>query len=129
MQSTTHLRVFRPALQRPRRLAHLKRRLLLECLEDRTMLSVIQWTNRGNDGFDAVFGANANLARDDAAAALMAWQNVISNFNYADGTNTFRISMSMDNQNGLGGFASRGTIDAQGKPHSGGIGILRGNNG
>jgi hypothetical protein len=114
---------------RPRQPHKAQCRLSLEYLEERTVLSVIQWTNRGNDGFDAVFGANANLARDAAAAALLAWQNVITDFNYADGTNTFRISMSMANQNGIGGFASRGTIDAAGKLHSGNIGILDGING
>lgn len=129
MPFATSLRQFPRALHRRRRTEHLGRRLVLEYLEDRTVLSVIQWTNRGNDGFDAVFGANANLARDAAAAALLAWQNVITNFNYADGTNTFRISMSMFNQNGIGGAASSGTIDAQGKPHSGTIRILGGNNG
>src|SRR5712692_128851 len=112
MHSANYLRGFGLALHRSRRSTHLRRRLVLEYLEERTVLSVIQWTNRGNDGFDAVFGANAGLARDAAAAALLAWQNVITNFNYADGTNTFRISMSMSSQSGIGGSASSPTIDA-----------------
>jgi hypothetical protein len=73
----------------------------LETLEDRTLPSTIVWINRGSatsdsDNFNAVFGANAATARADVDAALAAWQGVIQNFNYADGTNTLSLTILMN---------------------------------
>src|SRR5688572_24136826 len=61
----------------------------LEPLEDRTLLSTILWENRGvtsgidNDGFNTVFGANAELARRVVDAALSDWQEAITSFNHS----------------------------------------------
>src|SRR5258708_5150713 len=57
-------------------------RPVLETLEDRRVLSTIQWVNRNSDGlygngFTNLFGADAELAKRDVDAALLAWQNVI----------------------------------------------------
>src|SRR5262249_13948070 len=77
--------------------------LFVEPLEDRNLLSVILWTNRGSatadsDGFNAVFGANAATARRIVDAAIASWEGVIDNFNYSDDqSNTFRMTVSMSN--------------------------------
>src|SRR5262249_49881476 len=70
-----------------------------EPLEDRTVPSTILWTNRGSaaadtDGFNAVYGTRADAARAVADAAVRAWQNVIANFNYSDGTNTYQLTIT-----------------------------------
>ena len=44
---------------------------------------------------NAVFGAQANAARAVIDADIAAWQNVIANFNYADGSNTFKLTLYM----------------------------------
>src|ERR1700736_1837181 len=79
-------------------------RPLLECLEDRTLPSTILWTNRGDantdsDHFNAVFGNRAAAARTVVDAAVGAWQDVIQNFNFADGTNTFSLNIAMNTAN------------------------------
>ncbi len=98
-------------------------------LEDRVVPSTITWDNRGqtSDGFAAVFGANANVARSDVDAALADWANLISNFNYSNGTNTFHITISV----GGTGFGSSTSFGAQlnGKPTSGSISIGGGSDG
>ncbi len=77
------------------------RRLGFEWLEDRRMLSTIQWTNRstfsGTDDnrFDDVFGAMQNQAIAVVDAAIASWQRVIDNFNYSDNTNTYNITVRM----------------------------------
>src|SRR5438045_3957800 len=61
---------------------------LAELLERRFLLAgnaVIQWVNRGNDGFDTYYKASAGLARGLVDHAIADWQQVIRNFNYADG--------------------------------------------
>ncbi len=105
-------------------------RLRIETLEDRTALSTILWTNRGNafsdtDNFNAVFGGNAGAARSVVDAAIQAWQNVIVNFNYADGGNTFSLNLSIDpTEIGNGALAWSGLqTDGQGKPKAGKIEI------
>jgi hypothetical protein len=73
----------------------------LEPLEERALPSTILWTNRGNDfsdadNFNAVFGLRADQARAVVDAALGAWQAIIPSFNYADGSNTFRLTLAAD---------------------------------
>ena len=100
-------------------------------LEDRVVPSTITWDNRGqaSDGFAAVFGANANLARSDVDAALADWANLISNFNYSNGTNTFHVSISVGGT-GFGASTSYGgSWQLNGKPTQASIGIGGGNDG
>src|SRR5262245_12536104 len=86
------------------------RRLVLEQLENRTLLSTINWTSRGrptNDsaGFNAVFGSNAEMARNDVQAAIFYWQRVIVDFQNQPTViqvNTFNVNISMGSKNGLG---------------------------
>jgi Ca2+-binding RTX toxin-like protein len=108
----------------------------LEGLEDRTVPSTIVWNNRGtalfdSDNFGAVFGARADQARAVVDAAIQAWQDVIANFNYADGTNTFRLDVTLSvGDHTIGGsafFASQ--YDANGKPMRGSILIGSGTDG
>jgi Ca2+-binding RTX toxin-like protein len=108
----------------------------LECLEERQLLSTILWANRGSassdtDGFNAVYGANAATARAVVDAAILAWQNVISDFHFSDGTNTFQLGVfTSSDDGGTGASASFPTrIDANGKPQAGNIHIGSGNNG
>ena len=66
------------------------RRLALEALEDRRMLSIV-WTNRGNAGsdtdmFGAIYGAQAQAARQNIDRAIANWNATILDFNY-DGDN------------------------------------------
>ena len=77
-----------------RNLAHVRRHarstlLSLTCLERRDTPSTIVWANRGTPtadtvGYIAAFGAQAPAARAVTDAAILAWQNVIVSFNYAD---------------------------------------------
>jgi hypothetical protein len=101
----------------------------LEPLEDRTVLSTILWANRGvtsgpnDDRFNEVFGSRAEQARNDVAAALRAWQDLISDFHYADGSNTLTVNVSMDTSPGFGAAATFGGpwTDGEGKPTQGKI--------
>jgi hypothetical protein len=103
--------------QRPDKL----RSLFFEHLEARAVPSTITWTNRGNDAFDAVFGADANLARSDVDAALADWAVIISNFNYGNGTNNLNVSIDMAGP----GFGAAASVSGQinGRPNQGAIGI------
>src|SRR5262249_7599876 len=104
------------------------RRPELEGLEDRTLLSSIVWDNRGvtsgpnNDRFNDVFGGNANLARNVVDAVLLDWQNIITNFNYSNGTNTLHVKITMGGP-GFGANASYGSGQLNGKPTYGEITI------
>jgi Ca2+-binding RTX toxin-like protein len=106
----------------------------VERLEDRTVPSTILWTNRGDfhsgdpdynlahdtDNFNVVFGANANLARQDVDAAIRAWENVIVSFNYSDPSlnDTFRIQITeAGDTNDCGGSTGVGDL-VDGKPTS-----------
>src|SRR5580704_16461900 len=73
----------------------------LDSLEDRTLPSTIVWANRGTlgsdtDNFNAAFGSQATAARAEVDTALLYWQNAIQNFNYADGSNSFRLTISVN---------------------------------
>jgi hypothetical protein len=107
---------------------------VLEVLEDRTVPSTILWTNRGtatndSDGFNGVFGANAEAARNVVARALLDWQLVIVSFNYSDPNqqDTYRMTVSMATRGtGLGAIATP-TNQLGGKPTQGRMTISRGN--
>ena len=106
------------------------RRLGVESLESRRMLSTITWVNRGNsgndsDGFNAVFGANADVARADADAAFATWARVVANFN--NGSNNINISLSVGGT-GIGGSGGVSTI-SDGRPTSGSINLAGGTDG
>jgi hypothetical protein len=95
----------------------------LDLLEDRTLPSTIVWANRGGlgsdtDNFNAVFGSQATAARAEVDAALSYWQNAIQNFNYADGSNSFRLTISVNpTDHSNDGATLPGLLtDGQGKP-------------
>ncbi|HVK07343.1 MAG TPA: hypothetical protein VM597_01065 [Gemmataceae bacterium] len=70
----------------------------LETLEDRTVPSNIIWQNRGDDRFDDVFGANAELARRVVDAAILDWEGVILDFNYDLLPNKYDLFIKMADQ-------------------------------
>ncbi len=76
--------------------------LSVELLEDRRVLSTINWVNRGTTDNFGVYGGNANLARDIVDRAIVDWQRVIDNFNYAEGGNTFSVTVTAADQGGGG---------------------------
>jgi hypothetical protein len=99
----------------------------VEPLESRTLFSTIAWTNRGtstndSDGFNALFGGNANQARLCFDRAIADWEEVIVNFNYSGGGNTFNLTVNTAN---LGGNIADGGITSinNGKPNGGNIRI------
>jgi Ca2+-binding RTX toxin-like protein len=124
-----YLARFRQSLQAgrsTRRPRHFARRPLLESLEDRTLLSIILWTNRGGpgsdtDNFQATYGslATATTARAIVDRAINDWQTVIQNFNYAGGGNTYSLTINAMNLGDGGRGVTTGiATDAAGKPTS-----------
>lgn len=106
------------------------RPLTVEQVEQRTMLSTIVWTNRGDagDNFDALFGAGApaQSARAAVDAAIDAWNRVVVNFNHAAGVTgpngydlELTISMNAPGANTGCGASTSTTIGADGKPIEG----------
>jgi hypothetical protein len=100
---------------------------VVEALESRTLFSTIAWTNRGtstndSDGFNAQFGGNANQARLCFDRAIVDWEEIIVNFNYSGGGNTFNLTVHTAN---LGGNIADGGITSinNGKPTGGNIRI------
>ncbi|TWU28476.1 beta strand repeat-containing protein [Bythopirellula polymerisocia] len=109
----------------------LTRHLAFESLEDRRMLSGIEWTNRGvpgndSDGFAGVFGNNADIARNTAQGAIDLWRQVITNLNQSGGVNQLDVTINM---NTVGtGFGGQGQVTSVlgGKPRAGTITLNRG---
>ena len=104
---------------------HLSSRSLnVECLEDRRLLSIILWTNRGvnggadTDNFAATYGAaTAPVARAIVDRAIDDWEAVIADFNYAGGGNTYNLIVNAADLGGGGrGLTNTFTVDAAGKP-------------
>ena len=92
-----------------------------EPLEPRRLLSTVAWTNRGpGDGFDAVFGTQADAARAVVDRAAADWGRVVVDLNHAGGGNTLPVAIS------AGPLASAGRrdavaitgVDAAGRPTS-----------
>jgi hypothetical protein len=109
---TGHARRFRPSI---------------EALEDRRLLSTIHWHNRGvDDRFDDVFGSQAELARRVVDAAIDAWERVIDDFHYPDGSNHLHLNVKMrEDGAGFGGSAQIEDVDG-GRPRRGDLRIGRG---
>jgi hypothetical protein len=127
------LRPLRQCLKAGRSLRQIgksSRRMELEDLESRTLLSTIVWTNRGSansdtDSFNAFFGTNASAARTIVDRAIVDWENVIGNFNYtnvgqpgfAPQANTYSVSISAGNLGaGTRGQTVINSIDPAGRP-------------
>jgi len=101
-----------PRSQRKRRPA-----LAVEQLEDRWVPSTISWVNRGtSDYFDTTFGSNASAARTIVDRAITDWQNVVQNFNYQGGGNTFSLTVDSMNLGSSRGSTWNISTDVQGKP-------------
>ena len=106
-------------------------RFLAEALENRQMLSAINWVNRGqtSDGFDSVFGTGtpANAARGVLDAVIESWQRAIVNFNYPGGGDTYNITISMAAKGtSTGANAGPTHYTSDGKPDQGTMTIGRG---
>jgi hypothetical protein len=93
----------------------------------------ILWLNRGDasDGIDAIFGANAAAARSVIDAAIASWNELVTNYNYGDGTNGFGLTVSMSPSNSLAGLSSNENtyLDTNGIPRIGSIFFGRGTDG
>jgi len=95
-------------------------------LEQTTGMNIV-WTNRGpGDGFDTIFGANADAARAGVDAALDGWEQVIANLNRpsAPGDNHLDITVTMNSAaaGSCGGSAS-GNFDGDGWPTGGDVNV------
>jgi hypothetical protein len=76
-------------------------------LEARELLSVnLNWLNRGqaSEGFAAVFGTKANLARSVIDTARNEWSSVVNNLNRQDHNfgNQIDLTISILNDNSAG---------------------------
>src|SRR5690348_15713621 len=91
----------------PRLCEPYSRRLAIEALEDRRMLSVINWANRNtftgtNDNhFDEAFDngtdhTKRNLAMSVIDAAISDWERVIASFNYVNPLTEYQLTVSMN---------------------------------
>ena len=102
------------------------RRLRMEGLEERALLTVV-WTNRGTtDNFGTYYGANATTARSIVDHAIADWNRVLLNFNYqnvgipgnASAANTNNVQIfAAPLSAGVGGLTDNILTDWQGKPY------------
>lgn len=89
----------------------------------------IYWWNRGGvmDGFDAMFGAEAEAARSVVDAALASWGRVIDSFNYDMGPDVYVVTVQAlenpTNPGALGGVSQIRLVGNDGRPRQGAIGI------
>ena len=74
-----------------------------EPLETRRLMSAINWVNKGagpgildTDDFNAVFGANATIARTIVQRAIDDWERIIPNFNGFLGRNSYDVTINGD---------------------------------
>jgi hypothetical protein len=97
-----------------------------EPLEQRKLLSTINWINKGTGGgggdtddFNSLYGASATTARNIVQRAIDDWERVITNFNGTGGRNTYDLTIDAQAL-GPGGRGSTGSIvyDASNKPQS-----------
>ena len=115
---------FRPARLQP---VKLKEQVWPENRIELTTGLNIVWTNRGpGDGFDTIFGANADAARAGVDAALDGWEQVIANLNRpsAPGDNHLEITVTMNSADpGSCGGSADGNFDGDGWPTGGDVNI------
>ncbi len=93
--------------------------------------TIIDWTNRGlaSDNFNTTFGASAETMRNIVDAALLGWQQVITNWNRSDGSVSLQVSITVAAPGtGFGGGAGPGNAPADGKPRTGSVSLGGGNN-
>ena len=129
LSRTTSSRKRRPASRYTNRHRNSQnRRLFMEPLEDRIVLSTIVWANRGTvgDNFDAAFGAGApaDQARAVVDAAIESWSRVVTNFHHAAGVTSpdgydLSLTISMNLANAGNGASTSTTIGTDGKPIQG----------
>ena len=97
---------------------------VLEPLEGRRYLSTINWVNKGTgpgagdtDSFNAIFGANATVARSIVQRGIDDWERVITDFNGTGGRNTFTLNVTATNLAGnVAADANITAFDALNKP-------------
>jgi hypothetical protein len=93
----------------------------------------IIWVNRETNGnnsdtFD-VFGAQADTARAAVDAVLVAFERMIGDFNYSNGSNNYNVTITTGgNHNGASAGLNTGTI-LNGLPKSGTVTMGRGSSG
>jgi CSLREA domain-containing protein len=118
-----------PEKQASARNGRVPRRLYVEGLEMRCLLAIdIQWLNRNDDGFDAVFAGDPEAARNVVDQAIFAWERVITDFNDSENEdNVFELEVHADSESdSCGGFATTpGIADPyNGIPDAGEVTIL-----
>jgi hypothetical protein len=92
----------------------------------------IIWVNRNSttnpDNFN-VFGSQADVARNVVDAVLVAFERMIGDFNYSNGTNNYNVTITTGgNHNGASAGLNTGTV-LNGLPKSGTVTMGRGSNG
>ena len=112
-----------PAVRRERQRS--STRPTAETLEERALLSTINWSNRGDDGFET-FGDNAEMARRVVDSAIRGWERVIVEANIGG---AFDLNLQIEPRvDGMGNpinysaYATTTDFTSSGRPTSG---ILR----